>query len=117
MRITHHGFHRGKERCGLDAKAMERTAPKAWAEGLKPADLAGRVRRWLDGMGMEHKGVYRIYGHHVFCFTPDAVLVTVLTVPVAHRGAIAAAMRKRGPEILGFTIRSYRSAEMEVGDE
>lgn len=93
--ITHHGYERAKQRCGLDAKALRNTAQKAWSDGLQPSELSGRLRRYVDGMAIEKKGVYRIHGNHIFCFSADAVLITVLELPHAHRGAAASALRKR----------------------
>jgi len=93
--LTHHGVKRGKERAGLDRGALEKTAAKAKECGLVAGDTSGRLRRYMDGMLIEHKGATcYVHGNHIFCFRGD-VLITVLDLPLAHRRAALSAAKKK----------------------
>jgi hypothetical protein len=95
--LTHHGKQRGKQRCGLDAKALARTAAKALRDGLGPDDTKGQLKLWLQTMADRREGyIQRIHGNHVYCFGKDRVLVTVLELPHDFRKAAASALRKKG---------------------
>lgn len=93
--ITHHGFARAKQRVGLDVSALKNTAPKAFEHGLRPEELSGKLRRYIDGLSIQYRNLYRIHGQHIYCFSQEAVLITILELPHAHRGAAASALRKR----------------------
>lgn len=93
--LTHHGIQRGKERAGLDKRALEKTAAKAREDGLVAGDCSGRLRRYMDKMLIEHKGAKcHIHGNHIYCFRGD-VLITVLDLPHEHRKAALSAGKKR----------------------
>jgi hypothetical protein len=95
--LTHHGRKRGKERAGLDAKALQRTAAKALNVGLRPDETKSALRRYLDGLANGFPGcMQRIHGNHIFCFAGRGVLNTVYWLPREHRKAAAAALQKRG---------------------
>ena len=96
--LTSHGRKRGKERCGLNAKALERTAAVALADGLHPKHTNGRLRRYLDGLSIGHKGTrHRVHSNHIYCFGGEDVLITVLELPHAFRNAAARALKKLAP--------------------
>jgi hypothetical protein len=93
--LTHHGIQRGKQRAGLDKRALEKTAAKAREEGIVAGDTTGCLRRYMDGMLIEHKGsICCIHGNHIFCFRGE-VLITVLDLPLAHRRAAISALKKK----------------------
>ncbi|WAC18882.1 hypothetical protein OVA24_16750 [Luteolibacter sp. SL250] len=97
VHLSEHGEARGKERVGLNAKALRRTAAKARAEGLRPTDTNGRLRRYLDKISIEHPGRHpRIHGEHIFIFAAST-LITVLNLPHEFRNAAAKARRKKFP--------------------
>ncbi len=96
VNITHHGFKRGKQRAGLDARAMKNTAEKAWENGVRPSETTGRLKRYLDAQAINHKCIPRIYGNQIYCFGKEAVVITVLHLPQEYRGAAASALKKRG---------------------
>lgn len=93
--ISHHAKERGKQRAGLDAKALERTASIALEKGISAGETAGSLRRYLDGVAREHKTTPRIHGNHVFFFGRDNCLVTVIELPHAHRKSAASTLKKR----------------------
>lgn len=93
--LSHHGTRRGKERAGLDRRALERTAAKALQAGLHPKETAGALRRYLDGQAMQHGKRLRVLGNHIFVFGSRHVLVTVLELPHEFRRAAASALKKR----------------------
>ena len=80
--LTDHAIERGKERLGLCEKALQRTADRAFADGVAVPETAGKLRRYLDRQGMLHsKGNNtRVHAEHVFVFQ-DNVLITILYLP------------------------------------
>jgi hypothetical protein len=93
--VTHHAEARGKERAGLNRKALERTADKARTQGLRRKDAAGRLARYLDKLAITHPGkVPVIYGQHVYVFAGE-VLITVMELPHEFRRAAADCLKKR----------------------
>lgn len=96
--LTEHGRRRGKERAGLAPGALKRAACKALAEGLKPRDTTGSLRRYLDKISIEHPGKHpRVHADHIFIFA-DSDLITVLHLPHEYRKSAASARKKKGGE-------------------
>jgi hypothetical protein len=94
--LSHHGAARGKERAGLDRRALERTAGKALSHGLRPRDTTGSLRRYLDRLSIAHPGKHpRVHASHVFVFGSNDVLVTVMELPHNYRRSAASALKKR----------------------
>lgn len=93
--ISHHARERGKQRAGLDAKALERTAAKALQDGLHAHETTGRLRRYLDAIAREHKTTPRVHGNHVYFFGRENCLVTVIELPHEHRKSAASTLKKR----------------------
>ena len=109
--LTHHGIQRGKQRAGLDKRALEKTAAKALTDGLVAGETNGRLRRYMDGMLIEHKGAScRIHGNHIFCFRGE-VLITVLDLPLEHRRAALSALKKKREK---EDVRSEASCKLAV---
>lgn len=81
-RVTEHSIQRAKERLGWTPSATLRMAQKALDSGVRHADTAGRLKRYIDGLYLLHgKGNNtRIYGEHVFIFE-GATLITILYLP------------------------------------
>lgn len=80
--ITDHAFQRGKERLGLNKKALQRTADKALGNGTTRDLFTGGFRRYLDKLFHSHDKLPTliIFGHHIYVFC-GVTLVTVLEVP------------------------------------
>ena len=93
--ITRHAEERGKQRAGLSPEALARTAAKALTHGIKPAQTAGKLKRYLDGKAIEHGARPIVHGNHVFIFTTADVLVTLWELPHEFRKAAASALSKR----------------------
>ena len=93
--LSDHGTRRGKERAGLDRRALERTAGRALSEGLDPQETSGSLRRYLDKLSAVHRKTLRVLGNHIFVFGSRRVLVTVLELPHEFRRAAASALKKR----------------------
>lgn len=81
--LTQHSIQRARERLNLSEKSLQRTAQRAFEEGMHH-DLAPRlIREWALGKlasGRGNANHIRIVGHQAFTFS-DAVLLTVLLVP------------------------------------
>ena len=82
IKICEHAYARAKERLGLKRAALDRMAVKAFTSGLTHSKTAGRLKRYLDHLYLEHgKGNnLRIYGRHIYVFQ-GRHLITVLHLP------------------------------------
>jgi len=80
--LTNHGEDRGKNRMGLNKKATQRIADKAFSKGLKHSDFKGSFKRFLDGVYLRYGTAnnMRIFNNEVFIFKGD-VLITILDIP------------------------------------
>lgn len=47
MDISRHAAERLKERCGLNKKACERMAQKAFDNGIRHSQTKGRLNKWV----------------------------------------------------------------------
>ncbi len=98
IRLSEHGEERSKKRAGLDGRALKRTAAMARADGLRPTDTRGQLRRYLDNLCIEHPGRHpRIHGGHIYIFA-ESTLITCLHLPREFRNAAAKARRTKSPE-------------------
>lgn len=96
--VSEHAKRRGKERLGLPKRALMRLVPLVLKHGTTAAHYRGRMFRWLNGIkndpiwqqkradGGDVEPV--VYGHHVFLFSRDQTLITVMNVPQALKGAV-----------------------------
>lgn len=88
MNVTHHGEHRVRERLGLKKKAVARLAARALTEGATHGQFAGRMKRYLDRVFLEHGTAsnMRVLHGYLFIFRGD-VLITCWELPQAFRNA------------------------------
>lgn len=77
MKITNHGYDRLDERVGLNPKAAEKLALKAFEHGIKHSDTTGSLNKYLTNIYLSHKTANncRIYGEHVYLFQ-NTLLIT-----------------------------------------
>lgn len=82
MRVTNHAKLRMKQRCGLNVRACERMARKAFAEGIRHEETKGQLNKWVTGLYMRYETAnnIRLYGDKAYVFCGD-VLVTVFQIP------------------------------------
>lgn len=82
MIITRHAYKRGKERLGLNRKAIKRMVRKALKEGENHKDAKGAFKRYLDSVYFSHRNAnnLKVYGHHIYLFR-DSTLITIYHVP------------------------------------
>ena len=94
--VTNHGNIRVRKRCGLPRKAVEDNAERAFNNGLKHTDCSGRLKNYFTWMYMKEKtgNNIRIYNDYVYVFCGQN-LVTVIPLPVEHRGAARRLLAKR----------------------
>lgn len=83
MYISRHAAARLKERCGLNKKACERMAQKAFDEGIRHSQTKGRLNKWVTGLYFRNESAnnIRLYGDKAYIFCGD-LLVTVIQIPV-----------------------------------
>jgi len=115
--LTNHAIERGKERLGLNPKALQHFADRVVVEGMPWDACQGGMRRWLEaGQYRHHKGSgTRIYGEHVFVIQ-DNVLVTILELPHEYRGVVKKwrknADAKKGSQKPFVTARAGRDSRL-----
>jgi hypothetical protein len=80
--ISEHASTRMKERLGIPKSAHQRTAQRAFDQGVKHSETFGNLCRYLDKQYLSHSQAnnMRVHGHHIFVFA-DTVLITVLHLP------------------------------------
>jgi len=97
MNVTEHAEDRIRERCGLPKKAVEKNATLALEVGLKHSEATGRLKKYFDYLFLSHRvgANIRIYHNHVYIFTRDSKLVTVLPLPNHHKKAVQKILKRR----------------------
>lgn len=82
IKVSKHAEKRMRERCGLNKKAVERMAEKAYYNGIKHSETRGKLNKWISHkyLAKEKANNIRICGDKAFVFCDD-VLVTVLQIP------------------------------------
>ena len=101
MEIRKHSQKRIKERVGIPKKAAERNAANALEKGLKREECTGRLRRYFDFLFLSHRkgGKARIYNNHVYIFTVQDSLITVIPLPNAHKDTVNKLIAKKRREV------------------
>lgn len=93
---TCHALDRLAERAGLDRRAAQRMAQRAFERGLRHSEVEGSLRRYLDRLWFDHRKAnnIRIYGEFVYLFG-GTTLLTVFGFPKKYRRAAREAARVR----------------------
>lgn len=101
MEVTKHGSKRIRDRVGVNKRAVERVAKKAFEEGLTHAEAKGNLRRWMSMTFRRYVrgNQMRIYGEKLYIFHNDR-LITVIDVPSNLKGLIKESMESRKSENL-----------------
>ena len=87
--ITEHAFKRGRERLGLTRKTLPRIANKALTKGVLVNNYSDYIRQRLMPSGYKYSKdvLLYLYGQHIFVFSIQYVLITI--VPVRDRQCIS----------------------------
>jgi len=95
--VTNHANVRIRKRCGLPKKAVERSAVKAWSNGLTHRECKGTLRKYVDDLFFRSIAAkeIRIYNNHTFMFTQCGTLITVLPLPGNLRNLAAKIKRNK----------------------
>jgi hypothetical protein len=102
LHVTGHAFQRAHERLGLNRKATERIACRAFDAGLRHEDTFGDLRQYL-GVVASTRGTadnLRVHGEAVWVFCGHT-LVTVLQLPRDLRAVAHATHRARRSAVVG----------------
>jgi len=96
MKITRHAKKRTKERCG---NSSDRTAAIAFEKGLKHSECVGALSKYAYYLYCHNKRAnnIRFYGNYVYIFC-DTTLITVITLPSAHKKAVDKLMARKNAE-------------------
>lgn len=97
--VTNHAEDRTRERAGLPKRTVEKNAERAFIDGLEHWELKGSLKRFVDGLYLQHKSAnnIRIYCGNVYMFKGN-VLVTVISLPARYRKTAEAIKKNRGAE-------------------
>ncbi len=90
MYVTDHASLRMRKRCGIPKKSVHRIAQSALDEGITHKECTGGLKRYIDGVFLEHHngGKIRIYHNYVYIFTLTDTLITVLELPHKFRNVV-----------------------------
>jgi hypothetical protein len=96
VKVSRHARERMDERAGLSASASVRLAGKALADGLHHNELAGSLKRYIDGMFLRHCAAnnIRLYGEYVYLFGGET-LITVIHLPNHYKAAVNKIQRRK----------------------
>ena len=84
MTVSKHAEKRMMERLGINKRSVLRIAQKALDEGIPHGKTKGKLHKYLDkqAMAYDRRNKWRVYGNHLYAFTFNDELVTVL--PLKH---------------------------------
>lgn len=84
--ISQHAYERSRERLSLTKSSTKRLARKAFDQGLKHNQATGPLRKYINGLWMQHQSAsnIRIYGDNIFLFAGN-ILVTLYQLPLELR--------------------------------
>lgn len=118
IRISEHASDRIRERSGINKKAAQKLAERAYEQGIKHSETSGNLYRFISSItcSHKHKGTdIRLYGDKVFIFSKFTkfkekitdtegnriiTLVTVLQIPNNLNNRVKSIMsRKKQEEI------------------
>lgn len=80
IQLTSHSIKRAKERLGWNKKSLYRMGFKAFNEGNKQSYYCGKIRRYLDKLGLKEYSKIRVYGQNVYFFNENR-LCTLYRIP------------------------------------
>ena len=98
--LTDHSAQRLKERCGSNKSSMQKTAETALEKGIQHSETSGSLKRYLDGLYLQHKNAnnMRIWGDKLFLFC-NVRLVTVLQVPTRYMKTCNKIRKQKGGDL------------------
>lgn len=84
--VTNHARERTRQRVGLPKKVVHKNAERAFEEGISHRDLRGSIKRFVDGLYLQHRAAnnIKIYCGNVYLFRNN-LLITVLPLPPKYR--------------------------------
>lgn len=95
MRVSEHAAERAKERAGLSLSAVTRLATRALERGVRPKDVSGNARAWLDRLSLEHRSSTVVYGAFAFVFGHHNTLITLFQVPNEFKPVFLKAAKRK----------------------
>lgn len=113
IKVSDHAFNRIKERSGINKKAAQRLAERAYHNGIKHNEVTGSLHKFISGICKKSKTSgtdIRIYGDKAFLFSIKGkfaeeliskdgekiiTLITILQVPNYLIKNVNGAMNKK----------------------
>ena len=82
IEVSRHARKRTKERMGLNKKAVECNAQKAFEYGITHKEAKGRLKKYLTKLFLTNRKInnLRVYHRYVYLFAGNT-LVTVIPLP------------------------------------
>jgi len=90
LKVSIHGYKRGKERIGLPKRAILKQFKLAIEKGVHQGETTGKLRKYLDALSLHEEQAHKVsaWNNHLFVYTiqkveqvDTAVLITVLPLP------------------------------------
>lgn len=89
MFLTKHSVDQAKSRLGINRKALQRLADKAYDTGLTHSQVNGSLSRYMDRLwfhGCKTNNM-RVYGEYIYLFAGET-LITILKIPNKYKSYI-----------------------------
>ena len=82
IQVSMHAEKRMIERLGINKRAVQRLAEKAYKDGIRHKDAVGRLKKWMTYRFSQNRNAnnMRVYGEFLYVFCGN-ILVTVYIVP------------------------------------
>ena len=82
IQVSMHAEKRMIERLGVNKRAVQRLAEKAYKDGIRHKDAVGRLKKWMTYRFSQNRNAnnMRVYGEFLYVFCGN-ILVTVYIVP------------------------------------
>ena len=94
-KLTKHGRKRLRKRLGLSkGSCVEKNASMALENGIRPKELTGRLRRYMDAMARRYGSQPVLYNGYVYAFKESDVLITCFPVHRDFRKLASAVLAK-----------------------
>ena len=91
-----HAEKRMIERLGINKRAVQRLAEKAYKDGIRHKDAVGRLKKWMAYRFNQNRNAnnMRVYGEFLYVFCGN-ILVTVYIVPNELRKLVSISAKNK----------------------
>lgn len=96
IEVSMHAEKRMIERLGINKRAVQRLAEKAYKDGIRHKDAVGRLKKWMTYRFSQNRNAnnMRVYGEFLYVFCGN-ILVTVYIVPNELRKLVSISAKNK----------------------